>query len=421
MNYYKILLSFLLLLAAAVPYVVLRKQRVRMGLQEGQGHRVDIFSPAVAFPLAYAFIYSIGSFDLSPHSLSVPIGQYFYYFIGLGGYFLGLFIANACSPVKKEAIIPLAREFETEFPFLLVGFFLMLFFSVFVFFKAGIPLAAPDVETARTLMVKKAGGWLYYMYKTLPLFTALLVVYKWKHRYDTKKIMLGNFLIVTGLVVIALGAYRGPIVTIFLLLLITYHYLIRPLRVSSIMIVGVISFLLYSVLGAIRSYSVIYYPGALFYKVLVEISNPAKALSIIVSNVPSNFPFFNGKLLLNAFYSLLPGEQLAYGLVLKDMLDMYFVGGGFTPSLLGGLYLDFGIFGIVVFMCLCGIVLHYFYRKMISDFTPYNIVIYAFVLQYLLICIRGGLLQEILPIWFLFVLFFLRIITEKRQAFFLRS
>ncbi len=390
-------------------------------LKEGQGDHVDIFSPAIAFPLAYAFIYSIGSFDLSPHSLPIPVGQYVYYFLGLGGYFFGLLVANVYRPPKIQAVEPLSRASEAEFPLLLLGFLLMLFFSFVVFYKAGVPLFAPDVETARTLMVKKAGGWLYYMYKTIPLFTVLLVVYRWKYRYNTKNIMLGNLLIVVGLVVVVLGAYRGPIVTIFLLLLITYHYLIRPLKGHSVVIVGVVSFLLYSLLGAIRSTYMGFYPGAWLYKILVEVSNPAKALSIIVSNVPSNFPFFNGKLLLNAFYSLLPGEQLAYGLVLKDMFDMYFIGGGFTPSLLGGLYLDFGVFGIVAFMCLCGIVLHCFYRKMISDFTPYNIVTYAFVLQYLIICIRGGLLQEILPIWFLFILFFLRISTEKRQAFFLRG
>ncbi len=292
----------------------------------------------------------------------------------------------------------------------------MLFFSVLVFYKAGIPLIASDVETTRTLMVKKTGGWLYYMYKTMPLFTVLLIVYRWKYCYDAKKVMLGNFLVAIGLVTVALGAYRGPIVTMFLILLITYNYLIRPLTYYSLCIIGSISFLLFSILGALRATSGIFYPGAWLYKVLVEISNPANALSIIIANVPSNFPFFKGQLLLNAFYSVLPGEQLAYGLVLKDMFNMYFVGGGFTPSLLGGLYLDFGVVGILVFMCLCGMVLHCFYRKMLAEFTPYNIVTYSFVLQYLIICIRGGLLQEILPLWFILILLFLRFLTEKRYV-----
>ncbi len=102
---YKVILSLLLFLAACVPFVVLKRRQQGRPLDGGRSSKVDVFSPAVAFPMAYAFIYSVGSFELSPHSLSIPAEQYFYYFLGLGGYFCGLLFAEKIySPAKAQAV-----------------------------------------------------------------------------------------------------------------------------------------------------------------------------------------------------------------------------------------------------------------------------------------------------------------------------
>ena len=149
------------------------------------------------------------------------------------------------------------------------------------------------------------------------------------------------------------------------------------------------------------------------HKFFVEIQNPAMATYRITEAVPKQFNHFYGFMLLSPFLALLPGEQLAYGIVLKEMFALEFEGGGFTPSLVGGFYMDFGMPAVSMGLLAYGFILGRLFRRMNTNMTPYNIIIYSYVTVYFVNTIRGGFLQEILPIWYLLILYTLRKFFER--------
>ena len=383
--YYRIFLTITLLMICFISLQVACHKSKSFLLQINMFERIDIFSPILLFPFAYSVLYSVGSFNFLKYDIvEVPIYSYIYYFTGLLSYYLGLILVSKIYKANQK--VSYKKQYEKEFAFILSGFLILLCFSIVVFAKAGIPIFQNDVVNSRTLVVKTVGGWLYYMYKTLPLFTALLLILKWKYAANKSIIILINYLLPIGFLFMVLGAYRGAFVSTFLLLLITYHYMIKAISLKRAITIFVCLISVYAFMGYIRAQPS-NYSGGWFQVLLIELSNPSKALALITSRIPNEFPFFKGSIIVNAFMALLPGEQLAYGLILKDMFSLHFSGGGFTPSLLGGFYLDFGILGIIMFMAFYGIVLGYLYYKMKKIPTPYNIVIYAFALQYFIISI----------------------------------
>jgi oligosaccharide repeat unit polymerase len=126
--------------------------------------------------------------------------------------------------------------------------------------------------------------------------------------------------------------------------------------------------------------------------------------ALILGNFPSQIDFFHGRGMLLSFLALAPGSQPVLGPLLKEQLGLDYAGGGFSPSILGGFYLEFGWAGLVAGMFLWGLLLAFLYRRLRQRPAEYPVLFYSFVLVYSLIAIRTGLLKDIFAVWFLIVL-----------------
>lgn len=90
-------------------------------------------------------------------------------------------------------------------------------------------------------------------------------------------------------------------------------------------------------------------------------------------------------------YTVLPGTNLAAGQTVAQIFGAT-EAGGLTPGMLGGLYIDYGVGGLVVFM-VTGLMFAWLHRCM--RFSPYFIVIYAQVItQFVHLFHRGFLKPE---------------------------
>jgi hypothetical protein len=136
------------------------------------------------------------------------------------------------------------------------------------------------------------------------------------------------------------------------------------------------------------------------------------ANSIITKGLENNvtsIPLFGAELL-----TVLPGFQPSPGKIIGDIVGRK-LGGGLTPNILGGVYLDFGV--LAIFSCIIFIALiKYFYTK--SNYSDSYKIIYAITItQFFHLFHRGFLKPEYFFAYIIifFYLFILSISQKKMQ------
>jgi oligosaccharide repeat unit polymerase len=402
------LLAVLLVLAALAPGLLRFGGMLARPSAAGALPRLDFFSPWVAFPLLYALVYGLGALELASWEEVIPREDFSLYFLGLLAYFLGVLVSRPLVRARTDAPAPVAAA-GSELLLIILLFGVTFLVAVMVFAKAGNPLFAPDFENARTRVVIEVGGWAYYLYRTIAV--ALIILLAAWYRTDAEGRFTVALLIGVAVFLILSGGYRSHLLVPLVTVVVFRHYFYRPIPPAALLAIAGATLGFLVGFGAFRMVGAGEELGAEFgRKLFVEIQNPAFALARIQEYFPWTYDHFNGLYLLRGFLALLPGEQVAIGLILKEMLGLHYAGGGFAPSILGGFYIDFGVRGVFFGMMACGVVLGWAYRRMIASRKFYDTLIYAYLLAYLAFCIRGGVLQEIFPLWVLILLVGFRVI-----------
>jgi hypothetical protein len=116
--------------------------------------------------------------------------------------------------------------------------------------------------------------------------------------------------------------------------------------------------------------------------------------------VPSQAPYFGGRVQMSALESLLPGRQTSPRLIVAELA--YQTGSpltSLTPTILGGPYLDFGVLGVVIELVLLGILTGWLfvhakaptaYRALSGDLA------YAYVAALVALSVHTGILDAAL-------------------------
>jgi oligosaccharide repeat unit polymerase len=155
------------------------------------------------------------------------------------------------------------------------------------------------------------------------------------------------------------------------------------------------------------------------YEFTLELANSARTLYKSLSNVPERHDFFYGKLWVSQILANIPLAQAVYLNISGDKiyeLDSaeyitYITRGKFSnsgegSSLIADIYLNFGIYGVILFMFLFGM----FFKKIINEFelksSLYWIIAGAILASYAFYLGRGGLLYPLRPIlWSILLVF----------------
>lgn len=377
--------------------------------------RIDWFSPQYLFPFAYALVYGAGILKLTDWEEDIPLSQYNVHFLALAAYFVGCFCAKIFYKPRGQYIRKITLESEKRLIFIAMA--ITVFFAIFVFAKGGIPLFSKDVENARTQLVVVVGGWSYYMYRSIAVIIMIYFSYVASNsvRAPSKEFLRFKILLVFSMVLAMMSGYRGQVLTIFLVIIVAWNYLVNRIDPARLALWGMLAVGAFALAGAMRAAGSVEGLSGSLDKLYVEIQNPANAVRRLEDVFPHKYPFFGAAFLMSAFDALMPGTQLAYGLMLKDLLKMDFQGGGFTPSLIGGFYLVGGYGVAVMGLFVYGLVLGGLYKNMRYTKNGYVAMLYSYSLVYAINTIRGGFFQELISLWFVMVIVIFWKITYKKD------
>ena len=204
-------------------------------------------------------------------------------------------------------------------------------------------------------------------------------------------------------VVVLLGAsgYRTDVAVLLFTLLVFQYY--QPSLLNKRKFIKLLAVVVFLIIGSVSFASWRRGDGLHFNALIRGLSHemclPVHNFYAVTQWFPDVYSYMHGKFLINGFLALLPGEQLSMGIKLKEMMAFGFTGGGFAPSLLGGFFIDFGVWGIIVGMFCLGVLMQVFFKRMCYSTSDYSRLLYSYLCAYSLFFIRNGVLTEIFPFW----------------------
>ena len=337
--------------------------------------------------------------------------------IGLVSWFLGY------SLLKKINYSDL--NFNFEFKYKLFYYFTLLLFVLFIL-SAGKDYLSGAIYKDD---VKTGGIFVYFQlllsFSILVLIT-ILILNNIKNKYLGFFHLISKFdkkitILFTGIILLYLivGDRGGAIQPVFTFLIL-YGTLINPITKKQFVLLITTGALVLTIVGlgrGVKSEDNVFAAGtqnlqiSSAYDITLELANSSRTLYKALSLVPRHDDFFYGKLWTNEILANIPiGQSIYLNLTNDTIYELssskyltYQTRGRYSTwgegtSLIADIYLNFGIYGVIVFMLLLGI----FFKKIINEFTLrknlYWIVAGAILAAYAFYIGRGGLFYPLRPI-----------------------
>ena len=375
----------------------------------------DFFAPGVAFVAVYLLWFAIGSvnvFDL-PETISygafvpIPVSQWTYYCLGLGGYGLGVLLGRTrmrarLSDTRFHADWEF-RRFWTLVLLLTLGMLVSLGIQISLFGIPGLSASAGEDRLA-------IRGIPHFAFISC-CFTLLVVLpaYLWSAESSKRtRTAVGVLLSFAIIALPFLQGGRSDLVVSLLTLLLMHHYMKRKSTLFSLLGLGTAGIVGLSLIGYLRDYSLssgdsmgwlpmlglpTWMLPALYALLYVRFT--VSTFRDVTATIPHHVAFQHGAVSLSALNTVLPGHHDMSDMFFKNMLGNDFVGGGQPATLLGPLYADFGALGIVVGMLLFGVIIAKAYNAMLKNRTPFSAILYAWILQTGILGLFGSLFTYI--------------------------
>ncbi len=345
----------------------------------------DLLSPPVVILVFSLFLICGISAVSSNLVITIIIG--FVSFL-LGALILPKFFLNNNSPENQNGKNKFI-SFKTE-DIYAIGFVLfivaVIFFCINIGYVKGIPLLKPSLryqlKAALTMPV-------FLIIPAIAIIESVYIKYYQENKL-TRRAVRFRFLIITGIgiVILLFLAYRTPILALILLMIIIGYYgkvisLVEIITLGLIGVVGIIG------IGYIRSLNEMMISKSTnpFYTLQYRADFTMHVLDKI-NFLSGDFGIMHGGFILKA----LPGSD--YG---PRMMVGYLIswrdGVTITPTLIGGMLIDFGKLGVAVGMGLLGFILGIGYKllKISQDYV--YIGIYAILLTYTILGVETGILD----------------------------
>lgn len=376
--------------------------------------RLDVFSPLVAFPLAYVVWFTIGSIDFiqlpsvigfgafDPIPARVPI----YAGIGLGGYLLGVVTCLRGSEMREE-VCPSAFRWTWEPVSFRLALLMLIFVMVGTYAYIGSHIGLPILSQNAGEVRLELGN---YHWAGTPFFaTAYTVIFLFLVRIWTDPSLRdtnARWWMIAALVAIFLVflsmAGRAILVPPILTGVILYHYVKKTVKLKSVMIGITLLFSLLSVFGYLRDLTMgdstmtsmeeAGLPRGVqpFVYCYLYIRYSVATLRDVSEIIPSQTPYQHGAITLLPLQSVLPGHHEMSDTFFKNLLGNEFIGAGQPATVLGAFYADFGPLGVFFEMFLWGLLLARLYRWMRREQSIFSAMVFAWATQAGLFGIFGG-------------------------------
>lgn len=376
----------------------------------------DALAPAIVFPLVYVFIIffalTLDYLEIGYRCVADEIPNVIYYFIiGLIAYLCGNLIvfffssSTSTSPLRK---VMNDWNFAAFFKWSLLIAAIGSTGVIFYYTITGVPLFG-DVDRIRhATKVRTYGiGFSLQLLQGLNFILLTYLVYRYKSIQSVRNMLWMVALIGWIAFLTSLTGFRWINMAFILSTLTAYHYIIRKIKIRYksiflILIALIIIASFHNLMGYHRAASRmegidqylynlesinIAKEYAVFSPFLISLQIPIVNFSKLLTFIPEQYDFFYGK------YNLahVPVLQKVIPALSRDNIGIYVTNtiygltyeegpGGTALSIIGSLYIDYGLPAIIVGMLLMGIFLEMFYLKMIKVPSVLRVCLYSIAL-----------------------------------------
>lgn len=379
-----------------------------------------LLDPAIYFPIVFCLYCGLGGITYGSE-LEVSKDVYYFYFYFVLFFLFGCFLARfklfvfGNKGILLEGVIVDNKLFSL---FLFFLFVVALFSQIFIIGKVGMIFLSPDFQSERTKVIDQVGGYIYYFSLLAIDFIILSLFYKILYKkFPFNKLFFVLSILVSVLMLLSMGSRTRVIYPA--LVSFVFLYFLYPQKVPLIrfVLLFLVLFLFLVVYGAVRYMGG---EGATFVEAfsrifLGEIKLSSITFDMVLKHVPGSIDFLGAKVIVMPFLTLLPGKNEVLVNVLKEAFGLEYAGGGFTPSLVGSLYIISGFSSVIAGGIIFGFVLSKLYFCSIRG-ELYLRLIYSFIVVYSLNSLKGGLFKDLEPFWHVAVLFFVVFMSRKRLA-----
>lgn len=380
------------------------------------GKYKDYLNPLVYFPVLYFLIYWMGDFNFGLGYEPTNNTMWFYYLLGLAGFYSGALI------VVKIKINKHTKRDEDDF---LKGDTRIIFFIIYLiciackcmaFSISGIPLLVRNIDATRQIMGETTG-----IFKVISSAHTILAVFFFydiiSRKVNNKKIKYSSVVvIIISITISLLEMSRLLLIQMFIPMLFIYTLKYKRIKLKNIMKAAFIVLFLIGGIKFLRNilenplyfdYVIKNRNSNIFANIFLSGFNSFRVaiddFRLLIEVVPKHSDYTYGKMFLNSVFSFLPGKQVVMGYYVAELLRMSFDGIGAATTILGMFYLDGGPILIYFGMMLFSIFIYRNYIKYIKDS---NIDIYSlvgvYVIYYSIFALRTNVMPTIEPLLFIF-------------------
>jgi len=330
----------------------------------------SIFAPEIIFSAVYLGYISLSSYRISNLSL-------FSIFLGIASFLIGR--RYALKEYREIYLNKSSKKIAAALMF--VGF---IFLILDIRYAGAVPLLNPDAR-------RRLNVFYTALAQLLPIGAIIAISFAGKNFDKRKARIYTAFILLFSLAFIALLGYRTQILVTLLGAIIAMYFtnIITPFEVT-------FGFLGASFVLIAASYVRAVSEGSAFSLLEIMSSRIGITMGVYDFIVRRFFPFGanKGYVLLASFSSFIPGfpgpKMGPRTIVASTLFDITDV--SMTSTLLGTVFLDFGILGIAVFMLVLGYVLGSAYNASCKR-DELGVAMYALLLTYALIGVETGIVD----------------------------
>jgi oligosaccharide repeat unit polymerase len=390
---------------------------------------IDLFSPIFAFPVAYVLWFGFASVNVLDEQNPIP---YVYILIGLVSYMAGVWFFG---DRKQNGLLSRPtcarsdwnpRSFWTVIAFLV---FLTVTSYLYLVSHIGIPALSAEAGEQRLQISNYGVSEAIFLTSGWTLMVFLPVHLRLGEKKRTRRWLAFLLLAVVCLMLPSLGS-RGFLFLGFLTALIACYYIGSRLRFGYLVLVSVCVFAGLSLYGYIRdsalsqgyvaigggdSLADFFFP---LYYAYEYVRGPVVTFRNVTQLIPREIPFQYGALTFGALRTLLPGHHEMADIFFKKIQGHDFIGLGEPATLLGPLYGDFGLPGIVIGLFSFGALSIKVYQWMSREPTAFRVIMNAWLAQTALLSLFGDLFPYINTLWMPLFWYLLHLwMRNDRQTF----
>ena len=397
---FKLLLNYLFLIAV-IPLIF---EKINKGC-------IDPFSPFTVFTFFYLLLFGMTAFDLlifNPDIIRKDEKFYnlalFYSIIGLHFFQIGYHTKIGKLILNKKKIPDKWSVTRIKVLLILYSIISILSFMIMITISGGFSFYFSNIQNAMLNIV--SGSAVFFM--SVLLVKIPLVIWFYFILVNKKlSLFFLLFFIIVLFLFISLGE-RGHLIGLIISLLTCYHYVKNRVKILPLAVFGVILALFLVVSGQYREFTAYGYKikkagfnvklnfPAMYHKLMNDFDQLIRVKDII-KKVPDQLDFQFGKTFFNLMFKPIPSRIWAEKpqgggyVVTKYLYPSHFAAkASVAPSLLGELYINFHIIGVISGMFLFGVLCNGLFLLLKKKYHNKNfIVFYALFLPGIFGQLRG--------------------------------